>query len=44
MVDVEQITDPEQLRQVALLLDRENEKLHEKVGELSRELAVERQP
>lgn len=39
MVDIEQISDPRQLRQVALLLDRENEKLHEKVRELSREIA-----
>ena len=39
MTRVEEITDPAQLRQVALLLDRENAKLHDKIRELAAELA-----
>lgn len=39
MVGIDKIEDREQLRQVAQLLGRENEKLHEKVRSLSLELA-----
>jgi len=39
MTRVDEITDPAQLRQVALLLDRENAKLHDKIRELAAELA-----
>jgi transposase len=39
MVDIEHIDDREQLRQVALLLDRENQKLHDKIRALAAEIA-----
>jgi transposase len=39
MIDVEHIRDPEQLRQVAVLLQRENERLHRRLKQLLAELA-----
>ena len=39
MVGIDKIEDREQLRQVAQLLDRENEKLHEKVRAQALEIA-----
>jgi transposase len=36
---IEQITDNETLRQAALLLDRENRRLHDKIRELAEEIA-----
>ena len=39
MVGIDKIEDKDQLRQVAQLLDRENEKLHAKVRELARRIA-----
>ena len=39
MVGIDDIKDQDQLRQVAHLLDRENEKLHAKVRELARRIA-----
>lgn len=40
MISIEHIDDKDQLRQVALLLDRENARLHEKVRELARRIAA----
>lgn len=39
MIRIETERDPEVLRQVALLLDRENRKLHDRVAKLTRELS-----
>ena len=39
MLCLEQIQDPELLRQAARLLDRENQRLHEKIKSLLAELA-----
>jgi len=39
MVQIERERDPEVLRQVALLLDRENRRLHERLEKLVREIA-----
>lgn len=39
MLRVEQVRDPETLRQMAILLERENERLHERVKELTVKLS-----
>ena len=39
MLRIEQITDNDTLRQAALLLDRENRRLHDKIRELVEEIA-----
>jgi transposase len=39
MLRIEQITDNDTLRQAALLLDRENRRLHDKIRELAEEIA-----
>ena len=39
MLKIEHISDPEQLKQVALILQKENERLHKRLDEQSRELA-----
>ena len=40
MISIEKIEDRDQLRQVALLLDRENHKLHDKIRTLAAEIAA----
>ena len=39
MLKIEHISDPEQLKQVALILQKENERLHKRLDEQARELA-----